>query len=357
VVDVADELDRGREAGVGLGRDGVDDDDRLVGTGVPVLGSVLDEVVADGDHEVGVAEAGELVVAVVQTDRAERPRVLVVQRALAHERLGDRDAGRARERAQRGGRPRAQDAVAGQHDRAGRVAHEPGGPQQLARARLGVRLAAAGERSGVERRRHDVLGELEVRRAGLGRLGDLERLADDLGDDLGARDARVPLRDRAQHLDEVDELMGLLVHPFQRPLSGERDERRAVQIRVGDGGDEVQRAGTERPEAHPGPPGEPAADVGHVGARLLVAHRDEVDRGPVQRVVEVERFLAGDSEHPPDALVLQALDEHVRGATGGHPGHLVFRATCLSVPRITRGFVPASPPGATPSARACPEGR
>src|SRR6476469_1063515 len=42
---------------------------------------------------------------------------------------------------------------------------------------------------------HDVLGQLEVSGAGVVRLCHLEGLADDLGDDLGARDARVPLRD------------------------------------------------------------------------------------------------------------------------------------------------------------------
>ena len=47
VVDVADELDLGLEVRVDLGRDGVDEDDRLVALGVPVLRRVLDEVVAD----------------------------------------------------------------------------------------------------------------------------------------------------------------------------------------------------------------------------------------------------------------------------------------------------------------------
>ena len=58
----------------------------------------------------------------------------------------------------------------------------------------------------------------------------------------GLVDARVPLRDRPEELDQVDELVGLLVHPLEVGLAGERDERRAVQVGVGDRGDEVRRA-------------------------------------------------------------------------------------------------------------------
>ena len=83
-------------------------------------------------------------------------------------------------------------------------------------------------------RGHDVLGQLEVGGAGLLGLCHLEGLAHDLGDDLRARDARVPLGDRPEQLDEVDELMGLLVHPLEVGLAGEGDERRAVQVGVAD---------------------------------------------------------------------------------------------------------------------------
>ena len=46
-----------------------------------------------------------------------------------------------------------------------------------------------------------------------------------------------------EQLDEVDELVGLLVHPLEVGLAGERDERRAVQEGVADRGDEVHRPG------------------------------------------------------------------------------------------------------------------
>jgi hypothetical protein len=54
-------------------------------------------------------------------------------------------------------------------------------------------------------------------------LGDLERLANDLGDDLGVRQPGVPLGDRPHHLGDVDVLVGLLVLALQVSLAGEGD--------------------------------------------------------------------------------------------------------------------------------------
>ena len=163
-------------------------------------------------------------------------------------------------------------------------------------------------------RGHDVLGQLEVSGAGLLGLCHLEGLAHDLGDDLRARHARVPLGDGPEQLDEVDELMGLLVHPLEVGLAGEGDERRAVQEGVADRGDEVHGPGAQRAQADAGAPGEAPVHVGHVGPALLVSNRDEGDRGARQRLVEVEGLLAGDPEDVLDPFGLQAFDEHVAGA-------------------------------------------
>ena len=108
--------------------------------------------------------------------------------------------------------------------------------------------------------------------------------------------------------------MGLLVHPLEVGLAGERDERRAVEEGVADRGDEVHGPGTERAEADAGAPGQAPVHVGHVGPALLVSNRDEGDRRARQRLVEVQRLLAGDAEDVLDPLGLEALDEHVAGA-------------------------------------------
>ena len=177
-----------------------------------------------------------------------------------------------------------------------------------------------GSGSRVDLRRHHVLGQLDVRGARLLGLGDLERLAHDLGDDRRVGEARVPLGDRPHHAQQVDVLVRLLVHALEVALAGERHERRAVEVGVGHRGDEVQRPGAERAEADAGVAGEAAVDVGHVGAALLVADRDELDRRARQRLVQVERLLAGDAEHVPDALGLEALDEDVACLALGHDG-------------------------------------
>ena len=96
------------------------DHDLLVAARVPVLGRVLDQVVADRDDHVGVVEPGHLVVARLEPDGAQRVGILVVEQALGHERLGHRDPGRVHERAQRPAGVGADGAVAGQDDRVAR---------------------------------------------------------------------------------------------------------------------------------------------------------------------------------------------------------------------------------------------
>ena len=121
-----------------------------------------------------------------------------------------------------------------------------------------------------------------------------------------------------EQLDEVDELMGLLVHPLEVGLAGEGDERRAVEVGVADRRDEVHGPRAERAEADAGAPGEAPVHVGHVGPALLVANRDEGDRGARQRLVEVEGLLAGDPEDVLDALRLPGT-RRTRRWRAGYP--------------------------------------
>ncbi len=165
VVDVADQLDLGHEVLVNLGRQRVDADDLLVPARVPVLGRVLDQVVADGQHHVRLVEAGHGVVAGLEPNGAERLGRVHRDQALAHERLGHRDAGGAHELAQRGGGagPRI-DAVACQRHRVEGAADHVRGLEQLTRLRLGLGGAPARQRAGVQLGLHDVLGQLDVGR-------------------------------------------------------------------------------------------------------------------------------------------------------------------------------------------------
>jgi len=101
---------------VDLGGRGVDAHDPLVALGVPILRRVLDQVVADREHEVGDVESGHLVVAGLEADRAEGVGVVRVQEALAHEGLRHRHPGPGRELPQRIPGHAPHHPVAGEND-------------------------------------------------------------------------------------------------------------------------------------------------------------------------------------------------------------------------------------------------
>ncbi len=253
----------------------------------------------------------------------------------------------ADELAQRRGRLGADHAVARERDRANGAADDVGGPQQLAGGRLGQHGALARQRRALHLGGHDVLGQLDVGGAGLLALGHLERLANDLGDDLRVLDAGVPLRDRAHHPRQVDVLVRLLVHPLEVALARERHERSAIEIGVRHGGDEVERARPQRSQTDPGAVSQAPPHVGHVGAALLVPDRDELDRRPRQRFVQVERLLARNAEHVLHALGLEALHEDVACFPLGHRALTVTSGLSWHPWRVTRRAATSTSP--TPS--------
>ena len=193
-----------------------------------------------------------------------------------------------------------------------------------ARSRLtgSASIMASGPRGSGDpdrRRLHDVLGQLQVRRAGLLGGGDAERLAHRLGHHARVMQPRVPLGHGAQHLDGVDELVrGLLVHAGEARLAGERHQWCVVQGRVADAGGQVAGPWTEGGETHAGLAGEPPVRVGHEGGALLVPRGHEGDElRAVERLADVQRLLAGDAEDELHALVLETVDEEVGGGALG----------------------------------------
>ena len=118
--------------------------------------------------------------------------------------------------------------------------------------RFRIRRPPDFERLHVGRLVGDVFRQLDVRRAGLLQTREAERLPDDLRRRLGAADARAPLRDGAEHAHHVDVLVRLLVRSLEADLSSDRNEWSAIDLRVGDAGEQVGRARAQRREAHPG---------------------------------------------------------------------------------------------------------
>src|SRR5919201_1749393 len=170
-----------------------------------------------------------------------------------------------------------------------------------------------------------------MRRARFLGLGDLERLANDLWDDRRVGQSRVPLRDRGEYLRNVDVLMRLFVHALEVALTGERDERGPVEEGVRDRRREVHRPWPERAQAYPGAAREAAVYVRDIAATLLVTHRDELDRGVGERLVEIEGLLTRDAEDVLDAFGLEAFDEDVR---------CLPRSQCRLTVQRERGAIP-----------------
>ena len=223
--DVADELDLRLVERVDLSRLGVDVDDPLVPVRVPASRCVFHQVIPDRHHDVGPVEAREHVVARLQADGHERQVAPIVDRALAHEGRRDGNVQPAGERPELRRGMAADDAVAGEHERARRSGQQP----CRVRDRVVGRLREVRHRrlDRPERRVHlhrrDVLRQLHVGRAGLRELGHPEGLAHDLRDRARLTDALVPLRHRLQHPHDVHELVGFLVD-----LVGAADRERGL---------------------------------------------------------------------------------------------------------------------------------
>ena len=318
-VDVADQLDLGPVLGVDLGRLGVDVDDPLAAVGVPAGRRVLDEVVADADHEIRPVEPGQDVVAGLEPDGHQRQVRPVVDRALAHERRRDRDVETAGEGAQLRRGAAAEHAVAGEDERSLGRRDQVGGVGDRLVGRLGeVGLARA--RAAARRRRRRVAATFSGSSMwvgpGLLEDRDAERLADDLGDRLDPLDAGVPLRDRLDHPDDVDDLVGFLVELVGAGLAGDRDHRRPIEEGVGDAGDEVGRARPERRHRDRGAAGEPAVDVGHERRALLVAGGD-VARPAVRPPAATPRARRGRPSSPRRAPRRRTRSPRRRGTRRG----------------------------------------
>ena len=66
------------------------------------------------------------------------------------------------------------------------------------------------------------------------RLGDLERLAQHLGNDLGLADLGRVLRDRLEELHQIHVLVALLVHARGLDLTRQRDHRCPIHVGICD---------------------------------------------------------------------------------------------------------------------------
>ena len=169
------------------------------------------------------------------------------------------------------------------------------------------------QRHGVSRHFGDVLGQVDVGRAGLVLLGVFESQPHDLAHRIGADDLLRALGDRLEHCGQVEVLMAGQLHPVGAHLACDGHQRRTVQIGIGHAGDEVCGTGAKGGQADACAAGQAAVDICHKGCALLMADRNEADAAVPDGEHQVQRLFAGDAEHDIHALGFQAVYEDLCG--------------------------------------------
>ena len=91
---------------------------------------------------------------------------------------------------------------------------------------------------------------------------------------------------------------------------GDGEERRSIEERVGHTKCEIERARTERRDAHRRPAGHLSGGIGHERGHGFVAGQDELDAGFAGGFDEIENLAAGQTEHPFDAGLGERCGEH-----------------------------------------------
>ena len=309
----------------------VDMDQRLagmVGSDERVaIGRGLAEPGADGQQQIGVADAllQPGVGAIAQLAGIDA--AFVVDRVLAAEGGGDGDAVAEGEIGEMVRRARAPVRAADDGDRRGGFLEQF--EQSGNRAWIG-RFAQRRHRWPVDRLdlvTQHVLGNGQHHRPRSAGGGDAIRPRDIFGNAPGIVDPRRPFGDGTEESRKVDLLEALAVLVGARQVADEQDQRRRILEGDMDSGAGVGGAGPAGHEGDSRPPGHLAVGVGHVGDAAFLPADDDIDLGRVkQRVEDGEEALARHGENAVAALGLELIDEDAATAALGHAGALNGRA-------------------------------
>ena len=110
-------------------------------------------------------------------------------------------------------------------------------------------------------------------------------------------------------IDDVNILMAFFMQPIRAGLTGDRHQGSFIQMRIGNAGQKIGRARSQRRQADGCPAGQPALDVAHEGRALLMARGDELQAAVQQDVDEVEILLPGYAEDEGRSFIFQTLHE------------------------------------------------
>jgi len=254
--------------------------------------------------------------------------VVVRERALAHQAVRDGNREMRGEVAQLVGGVGEQHPAAGVDHRARcageRFHHARGGlvvDRRLVQ-RLGVMREALKQRR-IDRLGEDVHRHRHQHRPGPAAPRELERLVDDLGEEIRPLDAPRAFHERA--VDLVLRRIGVQVHFLVRMLAvvvarhvtRDHHHRDRVERSVRHAGRGVGEPGPEMAQHHGGLPLRARVAVGHVRRDLLVARVDELD-GALRELGEHRDIgVAAQPEHVLDAALLEVLHQLVRDEVAG----------------------------------------
>ncbi len=195
--------------------------------------------------------------------------------------------------------------------------------REVVGAQVGLIVAAQAFLDLLERRPHrlgpgllDVFRHVNDHRAGASRLRDVKRLFHDARNVVHIRDEIGMLHDGQRHADDVGFLKRAAANHVLVDLAGDGDERAGIQVGIGDGGDEVGRAGAAGAHAHAGLAGRAGITFRRKTAALLVARQDGADFGFGERLVDFHARAAGIGENDLDAFAFEGLDEDVAAGHG-----------------------------------------
>ena len=277
--------------------------------------------------------------------------MVVVQAALPHQGVGDRDVERLGQRRQLAGGPRRQHAAAG-------VEHRPLGVGE----RLDDALGGGGVEPGPDDRRRgaaervdrqvggeEVHRHVHQHRAGAAGLAQVEGAFHDPRQVLGAIDAVDALAERPVDLRlvgvlvEIDLLVRVPAVVVGLHVAGDDDHRDRVERGVGDAGGGVGQARAEVRQHDARLARGAGVAVGGVRRHLLVPSADEADAALAQRVEEADDRMAAQPEDHLDAEAFEVLGEQVgrdpRRRRGGprHSGVAVLAHDIRSAQAIRPG--------------------
>ena len=247
-----------------------------------LAGDAVVEPDADGEQQVGLVDRVVGVDRAVHAEHAEGQVVVAGHGAEALEGHGDGDLGFLGELAELAVGAGGDDTAAAVDDGLAGALDGGEGHVDLDGVGRGGQVVAGEVHRGVEvgvgdEGVLDVLGDVDEDGAGAAGGGDVEGFLDDAGDVAGVLDQVVVLGDGATDLDHGGFLEGVGADDLRGNLAGDGDDGEAVELGVGQAGDEVQRAWAGGGHGDAGLAGGAGVAFGGEDAALFVAGQDGAD--------------------------------------------------------------------------------